>query len=143
MGERAPGAGKDLWGPPFEAEPVETVLVARLNEQVNALTQRTAGRVVGEVVVKTDPDQGTVWTALYARVPALNDYKHKLIAIAHPVVIKDPSDPFPVDVFDPDGKQVIHGMADYDGWLSRILASPQIHAVINSLLRYGDDRAAS
>ena len=109
MHDDAHGKGRDLWGPAFQKAPVVSAPVALLIEQADALTRRTEGRVMGEVL--QDVDKGTVWVSLYAHVPALQDYQHKLVSIAHPVVNSDPRHPFPLTVMDTQSGEKI----DRDG----------------------------
>ncbi len=138
-------AGGDLWGSAFVEDPADTAPVALLKEQADALTRRTGGRVVGEVLAETDAERGTVWISLYALVPALDDYRHKLLSIAHPVIVDDPHLPFPLAVIDTqsnDGGEVLD-MEGFTEWLSRILSSEEVHNVIGNLLRYSHDRVAS
>ncbi len=91
MHDVASGKGRDLWGPDFQGAPVESAPFVLLKEQADALTRRTRGDVRGDVLQTVE--EGTVWSSLYALVPALGDYRHKLISIAHPVVTADPNGP--------------------------------------------------
>ena len=142
MNDEEPVNDGDLWGPDFVGNDAQPVLVTLLEEQANALTRRTDGRIEG--VVSQDPTaEGTVWTSLYASVPALGDYRHKLLTIVHPVTA-DPADPFPLTVHDPvRGSQGVADLPAFCRWLRRTLSSQDVHGVINNLLRYGDDRVAS
>ena len=127
---------KDLWGPPL-VEPEDSAPVRLLKAQADALTERTKGRVVGSVA--EDAMDGTAWTSLYAVVPALDDYRHKLLTIGHPLVVADPEDPSPLTVCDPldDGAiKKLSGAREFEEWLGRVLSSPKIHNVIQNLLRY-------
>ena len=143
MHEVASGNGHDLWGPDFRDAPVQSDPVMLLKEQADALTRRTKGRVVGEVL--QDVEEGTVWISLYARCTALQDYQHKLLSIAHPVVMADPERPFPLTVRDPQSgdQDQIEDMAAFEGWLEGILSSAAIHKVVDSLLQYSHGRAVS
>ena len=135
--------GRDLWGRTFLETSVESAPVTLLKAQADALTRRTNGRVVGEVLQEVEKE--TVWASLYARVPALHDYQHKLISIAHPVVIADPALPFPLTVMDTesgDGGQV-DDMKAFERWLESILSSNAVHNVVDNLLRYSHIRPAS
>jgi hypothetical protein len=137
--------GSDHWGSSFVEDPADTAPVTLLKEQADALTRRTGGRVVGDVLAETDAERRTVWISLYARVPTLDDYRHKLISIAHPVIVDDPHLPFPLAVIDTqtdDGGEV-HDMKGFTEWLSRVLSSDEVHNVISNLLRYSHDRVAS
>jgi hypothetical protein len=143
MPDHATGNGRDLWGQAFLDTPVKSAPLTLLMEQADALTRRTDGRVVGEVLQSVE--QGTVWASLYARVPALRDYQHKLVSIAHPVVIRDAVHPFPMTVMDTQsGEQdQVSDMESFERWLAGVLSSPEVHAVVASLLRYSHGRAAS
>ncbi len=143
MPDHAPGNGRDLWGRTFLETPVESAPVTLLKEQAEALTRRTNGRVVGEVLQEVEKE--TVWVSLYARVPALHDYQHKLISIAHDVVSGDPVHPFPLTVMDTesgDGGQV-HDMEAFERWLESVLSSNAVHNVVDNLLQYSHIRPAS
>jgi hypothetical protein len=50
MPDNATTDGKDLWGRAFLQTPVESAPLALLKEQADALTRRTDGRIVGEVL---------------------------------------------------------------------------------------------
>src|SRR5947209_6524215 len=136
---------KDLWGPAFLDSPPDSAPVALLREQADALTRRTGGRIIGEVLGETDASHSTIWTSLYARVPALDDYQHKLVSIAHPLVVADPTHPFPITAVDTQGVQTgeIGSIEEFGRWLETTLSSREVHNVINSLLTYGNSRAAS
>jgi hypothetical protein len=143
MPDTAPSNGRDLWGQPFLETPRESAPVTLLKEQADALTRRTDGRVVGEVLDLVEKD--TFWASLYARVPALHDYHHKLISIAHPVVIADPVHPFPLTVMDTQsGKQPkVNDMEAFERWLEDVLSSKALHNVVDTLLGYSQSRSAS
>jgi hypothetical protein len=142
MHDVASAKGRDLWGPDFQETPVESAPFVLLKEQADALTQRTRGDVRGDVAQEVD--KGTVWSSLYALVPALGDYRHKLISIAHPVTA-DPKHPFPLTVFDTlsTGEDEVHDMDSFERWLADVLSSAPVHQVIDNLLRYSRSRAAS
>jgi hypothetical protein len=139
----ASGNGRDLWGRDFGETPVESAPVALLKEQADALTRRTGGRIVGEV--SQEVEKGTVWASLYARAPSLQDYQHKLVSIAHPVVTADPERPFPLTVMDTQSgdQDQVEDMVSFEGWLAGVLSSDAVHDVVDSLLRYSRGRAAS
>ena len=142
MHDVASGNGRDLWGPDFRDTPIESAPVVLLKEQADALTRRTGGRIVGEVL--QDVDKGTVWASLYARVPALQDYQHKLVSIAHRVVTADPDRPFPLTVMDTQSgdQEELESMESFEEWLGRTLSSDEVHHVVDSLLRYSHSRVA-
>jgi hypothetical protein len=142
MHDVASGEGRDLWGPEFQSIAVESAPFVLLKEQADALTRRTGGDVRGDVI--QDVDAGTVWSSLYALVPALRDYRHKLLSIAHPVTA-DPKQPFPLTVFDTsgDGRKEVEDMVSFERWLAEVLSSTPVHQVIDNLLRYSRSRAAS
>src|SRR4051794_23445120 len=120
MPDDTPEIRRDLWGRAFTDSPLESAPVALLKEQADALTRRTDGRVVGGV--QQDIEAGTVWASLYARVPSLQDYQHKLIAIAHPVVVADPANPFPLTVMDTQSGQQdrVEDMESFERWLAGV-----------------------
>ena len=74
----------DLWGADFDPNDVESEPIRLLKKQADLLGKKTGGRVQGFVKQDVSPD-GTVWASLYARVPSLKNYEHKLISIAYPV----------------------------------------------------------
>jgi hypothetical protein len=82
---------------------------------------------VGEVLRTFE--RGTVWASLYACVPALGDYQHKLVSIAHPALTADLVDPFPLTVVDTqsDEHDQVGDMASFERWLSRVLSSGPVH----------------
>lgn len=132
----------DLWGPPFEEEYEETAPIVLLRQQAEFLTDRTKGRLVGEVVVRTEG--GTVWASLYARVPAMKDYSHKLISLAYPVASAREDHPFPLSVFDEDGDaDEVKDETAFKKWLSKVLQSLGMRNVIRMLQSFPADRAAS
>jgi hypothetical protein len=95
-------------------------------------------------VVKQSAEGGTVYHALYARVPALGDYMYKLLYIALPIAA-DPVDPFPIDAEDSRNldKKSIPNMDEFRRWLKRILASDWVRTTIGRLLQYSSERVAS
>jgi hypothetical protein len=138
---------KDFWGAPFDDDPYDpqdSAPAALLRIQADFLTQRTGGRVKG--VVLQDIDQASVWASLYASVPALEDYMHKLLTVAHPIS-DDPRNPSLLgarSTFSGNDNIVnIEGMENFGRWLEAELSSPTAHAIISNLLKYGSDRAAS
>ncbi len=140
-----PSPDVDLWGDPFAdgREAPESAPVALLREQADVLTSRTGGRVEG--VVLKDTQQGTSWASLYVKVPSLQGYMHKIIAVNHPVSA-DPANPFPLmagDLLSGRDLEKIHGMEEFRDWLKSALSSDGVHAVIVNLLTYSPDRAAS
>jgi hypothetical protein len=143
MAETALHNGKDLWGQPFVETSIESAPVKLLQEQANALTRRTDGRIVGDVF--TSVDKGTFWASLYARVPFLRDYQHKLISVAHPVVVADPMNPFPLTVMDTQsGEQAeVNDMGAFERWLEHVLSSKDVHNVVDTLLGYSPSRRTS
>ena len=142
--------GKDLWGASFEDTPEETVVVSLLKEQAEALSRRTQGKIVGEVESEIDHDYEngydleSMTTSLYARVALPQKYRHKLIALHHPILV-DPNNPFPL--FATDTQQAsnvkITDRDQFIRWIEEILSSPEVHNVIKTLIRYGRERAAS
>jgi hypothetical protein len=135
--------GRDLWGQPFLDTQRESAPMILLKEQAEALTRRTNGRVVGEVMDLVEKDM--FWASLSARVPALHDYHHKLLSIAHPVVVADPVHPFPLTVVDTQsGKQrQVNDIDSFERWLEDALSSKAIHNVVDTLLGYSHRRSAS
>jgi hypothetical protein len=77
-------------------------------------------------------------------VPALQDYQHKLLSIAHSVVISDPRNPFPLTAMDTQsGEQdEVRGMESFEHWLGDVLSSDAVHLVVDNLLQYSNGRAA-
>jgi len=133
----------DLWGVDFSEDSAELASVVLLNEQASALTRRTGGRIEGVVV--REFREGTIWASFYARVPALQNYMHKLVTTAYPVDAGT-SNPFFLSVKDTFGTEDftnIKGMDHFRSWLRDVLSSPEAHAVINNLLKLSSDRAAS
>jgi hypothetical protein len=142
MHDVASGRARDLWGPEFQGTSVESAPFVLLKEQAAALTCRTNGDVRGDV--QQNVEEETVWSSLYALVPALGDYRYKLISIAHPVAA-NLNQPFPLTVFDTqgDGRKEVQDMDSFEKWLADVLSSPPIHQVIDNLLRFSRSRAAS
>ena len=142
MHDVASGKVRDLWGPDFQGTPVESAPFVLLKEQADVLTRRTRGDVRGDVFQKVE--EGTVWLALYALVPALRDYRHKLVTISYPVTA-DPKQPFPLKVFDvQSGDPVeVEDMDSFERWLAGALSSTPVHQVVDNLLQYSRSRAAS
>ncbi len=77
----------DLWGPDFRDDRPDPIPVALLKAQAEALTRRTAGRLVGSV--EEELVDGTVWASLSIEVPTRGDFRHKLL----------PLTPFPMTPF--------------------------------------------
>jgi hypothetical protein len=133
----------DLWGADFHPNDVESAPVSLLKKQADLLGKRTSSRVQG--VVKQDVLDGTVWASLYARVPGLKGYEHKLISIAYPVAADNPQFPFPLTAVNTrDGAKVpIADMGTFRDWLGKTLASAEVHSTIENLMRYGSGAVAS
>jgi hypothetical protein len=131
----------DLWGGDFQTSQVESTALALLKKQATLLDPRTNGSVVG--VVKEQVVDGTVWAALYARVPALSNYEYKLLSIAFPLTASNPQFPSPLEAFDTEGQKVqIDDPERFREWLARTLGSETVHSLINNLVRYGGSVAA-
>ena len=135
--------GDDLWGPGFP-NPVDSAPVTLFRQQAYALTARTGGRVEG-VVVKNF-DNGTAWASLYAKVPALHGYMHKMLTIAHPASAS-PANFSPFTAHDTfrgtEDWQAIDSMEQFTTWLREALSSDQAHAVVENLLNYIPDHATT
>ncbi len=144
MSEPLEAKAGDLWGAEFDPIPPSTPLVSVLQEQARILTNRTNGRIVGEVSIDAGIDIGTVWTSLFVRVPALLNYRRKLLSLAYPVEV-DPLNPFPVTTFDYSESlsRELRDMDEYCEWLREILSSSEIHGLIANLLHYSQEKAAS
>jgi hypothetical protein len=54
-----------------------------LREQASALTEQTKGAIVGSVETRTD--NGTLDVHLTLIVPALNDYRHRILTYKQPI----------------------------------------------------------
>ncbi len=134
----------DLWGGGFHPSDVEPAPVALLREQASLLSSKTEGRVVGDVKEHVSSD-GTVWTSLYARVPALGDYEHKIISLSFPVTARDLGFPSPLTAVNTrDGDKVeFDDMGRFRDWLRTVLTSDEVRSIINKLMRYGGKATAS
>jgi hypothetical protein len=126
---------EDLWGETFHRS--DSAPLRLLEKQASLLTTKTGGQVQG-VVKKDVSPEGTVWMSLYARVPNLANYEHKLISIAHPVTVRDPESPCPIVAVDTNvgDKVSFEDMARFREWLGKVLSSTDVHAVINNLMAY-------
>jgi hypothetical protein len=135
---------EDLWGGSFQPTNAESAPVTLLKKQASLLTSKTGGRVYGTVKEDVSRD-GTVWVSLYARVPSLGDYEHKLISIAHPVSAGDAQFPFPLTAVDTRlaDKVLIENMARFREWLGKTLSSGEVRSIISNLMKYGAQATAS
>ena len=111
--------------------------VTLLKKQADLLGPKTDNRVQGVVKQYVSPD-GTIWTSLYARVPSLKNYEHKLISIAYPITYKNLELTFPLIAVNPSyGDTVqIDDMEAFRGWLKKTLSSDDIHSTIANLMRF-------
>jgi hypothetical protein len=134
----------DLWGADFHPSNAESKPVTLLKKQAELLGERTEGRVQGIVKQNVSPD-GTAWASLYARVPSLKNYEHKLISISYPVASRDPVHPFPLTAVNPSyGDEVsIDNMEAFRDWLSKTLSSGDIRSTIENLMRFSSGAMAS
>lgn len=142
MSEEATSDGPDLWGHDFSEHRGTSEPVRLLQAQAAALTRRTQGRVVGRVRERVT-SEGTVWVGFWAHVPALGDYQYKLVTISHAIGVRDQERPYPVTVWEDDLSYEVGDREALVGRLASILQSEEMHNVIDGLLRYGSDRAAS
>jgi len=133
---------EDLWGSEFPESQEDSTPVTLLRQQAEVLKKRTKGRVEG--LVTQAVEGGTVWSSLYAQVPALQNYHQKILTIAHPIDA-DPIGPFPLEATHSlEGtKTRIENPAHFHAWLRDTLSSEEVHRMIGNLLRYSRNRAAS
>jgi hypothetical protein len=134
----------DLWGTDFEPSDVESEPISLLKKQADLLDKKTGGCVQGFVKQNVSP-AGEVWASLYARVPSLKDYEHKLISIAYPVASLRPELPFPLIAVNPSygDKVPIGDMEAFRDWLKKTLSSDDIHSTIANLMRFSSGATAS
>jgi hypothetical protein len=74
---------ESFWSIPNEA--LRTPLTI-LREQATALTEQTKGTLIGEAEVLNQQDKG-LSIGLSIRVPALNDYKYRILTYDQPVMM--------------------------------------------------------
>jgi hypothetical protein len=137
---------EDLW-PKWDLGSTVTPL-SILKEQAGLLTQRTSGRLRGEV--ETWPTGGQVTFAFNIVVPALGGYKYVLFTMhyfptepgGYPVFV----DYAPKDVFSPglpeekpSVTRTIDNENDFRNWLRLTFASDQVKRLVESL--YGQASA--
>lgn len=130
---------ESYWGEEFP-EVADSEPVALLKRQAELLSAATAGKVGG--VVEQSVNEGTAWASLYLAADWLGDYQYKLLYLAHPVVVPDPANPFPITVGDSFGAEVktLENMSEFDQWLKERLRSRQARAAVGAMM--GPPRAA-
>ena len=120
---------QSLWG----QLPLNTTLrppVVFLREQAAALNKETQGLLRGEVLTLGARER-ELKAALDIVVPALNDYRFRLIVITHDVRL------YPVEVVDYATQWSPRTCGDeeqYVAFLKEILTSPDVHQIIASLI---------
>jgi hypothetical protein len=141
MADKSLASSDDLWGPEFGVNQPDSELLSLLTKQAEALTRRTNGEVVGQAV--SSVDRATVWTSLYATVPAIGGYRRQILTIAHPIE-RSPADPTPVTAhgFHAEYSKEIGSMEELITWLSTTLASDEVHKAIEGLRHYSRESVA-
>lgn len=137
-----PEPTENFWPADFPTGNSDPEPVLLLKQQAELLTTVTNGRVEG--VVKRSAEGGTVYHALYGRVPALGDYMYKFLYIAYPLAA-NMANPFPIAVEDSlylDRKS-IQSMDEFRQWLKEILASEWVRSTIGRFIDYSSERVAS
>ena len=133
---------ESYWGLEFPAVG-DSAPVSLLKQQAEKLTEVTGGLVEG--VVKESAEAGTAYASLYAGVPTVGDYQFKILYLAHPMLVVDPANPFPITVEDSfrQEKRTIEDMASFDRYLRDLLLSEPVQTAIGNLIKYSKSRAAS
>jgi len=130
---------EDLWPSDLGLETIVTP-VSLLRTQANLLGERTRGMLVGEVKTWTTGD--TIHHALDVVVPALDDYKYRLLKVHHPAMLYPvfvDQEPMPygsIRLSIPIEREGGGGLKDEDSlreWLRQALARPETKQILAHL----------
>ena len=99
-----------------------------LREQAGALTEQTHGALVG--IVEADKGKGYVLVIrLEVSVPALNDYRYRILTYEQPI------DLYPGILYGPDDSiSYPVNESDFTSAIKEALSSPRVKNVLTSLL---------
>ncbi|HUB46456.1 MAG TPA: hypothetical protein VMB73_15855 [Acetobacteraceae bacterium] len=106
-----------------------------LREQATALTEQTKGTLVGEAEVLKQGDQ-KISIGLSIRVPALNDYKYRILTYDQPVTM------YPGSLVTRIGNMTGHGILNEDDFvqqLKHLLSSEEAQRLLTSLLAQANE----